>query len=545
MPPCGATFDENTVPAWIRGNFREGLERGTSPPSRCAPRLQRRGFSTVPDPRIHSFPKQFPQLQVRQILALGRKAAFLIFLLCAFSGGIPARLADFRGAFLYAISYETVAPPQQKLRNTDQSNSADEKAARDWYNSGVTLMQKNQNQEAAESFEAALVFKPDFAEAHYALGLLSLRRDDRKRAKSEFQKVLQLDPAFLDAYNNLGALLAKEGALQDATLQFLNVLRRDASHVQARANLALVLAKQKDFRGAISLLRDGIRLDPGRADLYVLLGEQMNESEQFNDALDSFRKALEINSSIAGAHRGIGVALLAQERSAAAVVEFKAELTNDPLDSYTWYWLGKISGQEGKDAEAVACLERAVRRSPTDALAWVELGRSYQRLQRLPDAERSFRAALSINPDLIEALYGLANLLRSRGKDEEAKSHLDRVQNLRRAASESGRAPSLNAQGLELLNQGKPAEAVPKFREALEVNPNLPAAAHNLALSLARVGRTGEAIEAFRMATRLQPTFAAAYEGLGQLLKQAGDPAAEEELRKAKLLNEMLPQVTP
>ena len=36
MPPCGATFDENSVPPWTRGDFRGVLNAGTNPPRRCA-----------------------------------------------------------------------------------------------------------------------------------------------------------------------------------------------------------------------------------------------------------------------------------------------------------------------------------------------------------------------------------------------------------------------------------------------------------------------------------------------------------------------------
>jgi hypothetical protein len=37
MPRCDATFDENSVPPWTRGDFRGVLDLGTTHLRRCAP----------------------------------------------------------------------------------------------------------------------------------------------------------------------------------------------------------------------------------------------------------------------------------------------------------------------------------------------------------------------------------------------------------------------------------------------------------------------------------------------------------------------------
>jgi hypothetical protein len=58
---------------------------------------------------------------------------------------------------------------------------------------------------------------------------------------------------------------------------------------------------------------------------------------------------------------------------------------------------------------------------------------------------------------------------------------------------------------------------------------------------LAQQGKTTEAIECFRTAIRLRPGFALAHYGLGLALHLAGDPAAEEQLRKAELMKGFMP----
>jgi len=67
-------------------------------------------------------------------------------------------------------------------------------------------------------------------------------------------------------------------------------------------------------------------------------------------------------------------------------------------------------------------------------------------------------------------------------------------------------------------------------------------AAYNQGIVLGRLGRTQEAIAAFRAAIRLRPDFVLGHYALGVLLKTLGDPAAENELAKARLLNQFVAQ---
>jgi tetratricopeptide (TPR) repeat protein len=96
---------------------------------------------------------------------------------------------------------------------------------------------------------------------------------------------------------------------------------------------------------------------------------------------------------------------------------------------------------------------------------------------------------------------------------------LDQVQNLQKTVADAGRAPSLNAQGLDFLKAGQLENAEGAFRGALRVDPLFAIAAHNLGVTLFRQGRDMEAIEAFRTAIRVNPTFAAAHSE-AELLKR-------------------------
>ena len=76
--------------------------------------------------------------------------------------------------------------------------------------------------------------------------------------------------------------------------------------------------------------------------------------------------------------------------------------------------------------------------------------------------------------------------------------------------------------GNQLLEQGKPAEAVQVLTEAMRLNPEDEDVHYNLGLALARLGKLEEAIREYREALRIFPDYAEAHNNLGNVLMRAG-----------------------
>jgi tetratricopeptide (TPR) repeat protein len=83
-----------------------------------------------------------------------------------------------------------------------------------------------------------------------------------------------------------------------------------------------------------------------------------------------------------------------------------------------------------------------------------------------------------------------------------------------------------NNLGSVYSDEGRYAEALPYYRKAIKLNPNLAAAYFNLAGALIQVKRVDEAIKPLTVAIEIEPRFVAAQQRLGeihlQLAKQAG-----------------------
>ena len=62
--------------------------------------------------------------------------------------------------------------------------------------------------EAMREFQEVIHLKPDYAEAHYNLGIILFRKGQTDEAIRQFQEALRLKPDYADARRNLDVVLA-------------------------------------------------------------------------------------------------------------------------------------------------------------------------------------------------------------------------------------------------------------------------------------------------------------------------------------------------
>ena len=137
-------------------------------------------------------------------------------------------------------------------------------------------------------------------------------------------------------------------------------------------------------------------------------------------------------------------------------------------------------------------------------MATLDDARAQMRSGRLADAERTLRGLVAATPGAIEALELL---------------------------------------GAVLGAQGKHAEALPWFDQALRHRPAAPALLHNRSLALLAVGRAGDARADLDRVVKLRPDFAPAWIALGRAHAMLGDvTAAERAFRQPVTLNPASPE---
>src|SRR5438132_6977982 len=140
---------------------------------------------------------------------------------------------------------------------------------------------------------------------------------------------------------------------------------------------------------------------------------------------------------------------------------------------------------------------------------------TWNQVQVWHDSERLWTHAVAVDPNSFMAHNNLGYALDRQGKLAEAIEHYRQALRIKPDYAEAH-----NNWGVALGQQGKPAEAIEHFRQALRIQPEKAETHNNWGVALTQQGKPAEAIEHFRRALRIQPENAEAHNNLARALAQ-------------------------
>ncbi len=221
---------------------------------------------------------------------------------------------------------------------------------------------------------------------------------------------------------------------------------------------------------------------------------------------------------------------------------------DDGQDPEIWFYLGAVHGSLGDAPNAEKSFREAIALRPDFIQARFNLGNALKEQGRLADATVEYRAAIELAPQHTPAWSALGSVLTAQGRFPEAEQAARRVIELapdtaesyvslgsvRLAKKELTEAIYLFSEALKrdpnsvsaLVNLGLTYKTAGRFPEAktflnraLAAQPRLPEAHYSLALIFLHENNLDEAESAFYRALEQNPHYADAYEQLGALLR--------------------------
>jgi tetratricopeptide (TPR) repeat protein len=291
-----------------------------------------------------------------------------------------------------------------------------------------------------------------------------------------------------------------------------------------RVRLATGLIAKRDYPSAIRELRRALELQPDLAEAHGLLGQALLAQGYSAEAIPHLERARKIDL--------LGIALAQEHRTPEAIEKLVVALEAHPDDPDLLFYLGKVSGQLLQRS-----FDRLIRSQPDSPRAHQLMAETYTAQRQFEPAEREYRKALELRPDLRgvrlaigmiklnagnlddaekefraetalspgdgEAAWRLGSVLLQKGRSREALAELQRSDRLRPRMIETlfdlGKAYSL---------ENQPAEAEDAWLAVISIDDygDVAATSHfQLAQFYRREGKTTEADRHFRRFQELQP----------------------------------------
>jgi len=399
---------------------------------------------------------------------------------------------------------------------------------------GKAYLAKGDPDKGIDGFRKAAEGRPDWAQAHFALGSALASVNQPTLARVEIARALELDGGMIQARRVLASihqiLGEHEYAIEQGNL-FLNFrpehnetrvlvaqsLIRLGKRKEALRELNKVPADQRDAGVLFALGRVHANLgDSASARGYLLQVLELSEDNPkvlrtlFKiDRDDKTNYAQTRDFIIAAAERNPddgdllqleGMVKLGDKDFEGAEAAFKRATEVNPDDIDAHQQLARFYSITGRTDETIATYQRAIEVKPTSARLHHFLALLYEAQGKLDKAQASYENAIKFDDNHAFAKNNLAYLLADNGKD------LDRALDLAQDAKEllPNDANAADTLGWVLYKRGVHGAAVGYLKESVENadvdDPALGVMRHHLALAYEADGNKEQAAKVLRTA---------------------------------------------
>ncbi len=251
---------------------------------------------------------------------------------------------------------------------------------------GVVLKQQGNFDDAAACYEQAIRLKPDYAEAHFNLGLLWRDLGRVERAVACVERTAILRPDVPAVQFELGQLYLAQQRWVEAERVYERLSRKTPVDLDAYVNLAVARQEQGKFAEAAAAYRQVLEHQPRHAIALTNLGHVLKNQGQLAEAIACYELAITANPQLAEAHANLGNSWLESGRFETAYVEYLV----------------------------------AAELRPNDPQSYINLGNALQRLVRVPEAVEAYRRAIELDAQSTDAWLNTSHLLKEIGDVEQA-----------------------------------------------------------------------------------------------------------------------------
>jgi tetratricopeptide (TPR) repeat protein len=193
---------------------------------------------------------------------------------------------------MVVIALSSFAAPVWSQQSTGAAPSPAGSDAKSYVEAGIADGKKGDLNGATANFTQAVQTDPNYAPAHFNLGLAYAIQNKSNDALAEYSKAIQLDPKYAQAYYQRGTLKGQTADFDGAISDFNQVITLNPDFGPAYYNRGHVQYFKGDLDTALAQINQAISLTPGFPYSYFIRGLIQHARGHGAEALSDFQKSL-------------------------------------------------------------------------------------------------------------------------------------------------------------------------------------------------------------------------------------------------------------
>ncbi|SFM82194.1 Tfp pilus assembly protein PilF [Nitrosomonas nitrosa] len=384
----------------------------------------------------------------------------------------------------------------------------------DRYIEGINAMLKNDTAAAERRFTESINLDSSFSLPLIGLADIALRNQRKKEALTWLDKAVKVDPDNPQVYHALGRFYYLDRNPAKAETAFKKAISIDPKNLSAILDLAdFYVNSQGNLDKAITVYRSALSINPNHAGAQHGFGMALAMKGEMLQAVTELHKASELAPHNPLPRQAIGRIYLSQGQMDKALHEFNEALRIEKDFVPALIDKGDIYLNQGNFKRALAEFQYTVKIAPLNDLVHLKLGMALQGLNRIPESEKAYLAALQLNPNHIIAYNNLAWMAA-----EKRKNLIQAEKWAKKAIEQAPEIPSFHDTLAWVYRaQGKLEEAEKTLSKAVKMNPQSAEIHYHLGQIYLDQKKIENAKTAFQTALKLDSNYFPALQALRKI----------------------------
>jgi len=307
------------------------------------------------------------------------------------------------------------------------------------------------------------------------------------------------DSQTVDQLLDEGASFLRKENFEEAMKRFNRVLVVDPRNGEAHFRLGQLFLQKRDVENGLSYLVKATRLEPKNARFSLNLASMYERQNKLSEAVAEYQRLLGT-----GTH------------------DKRLKEAEKRLSLAT----GRMLGQKGEFNAALLIFNGLLLEYPDDAEVLYFVGAAYVQLNRVQEAEATYRKLRDTQPSNALVHLNLANIYERTGRIADSLKELQAIIDMKDAGDLAVQARIRFGliSGREKMQKNDWAGAIEAFRRVEALEAKNTEAQFNIALSQVQLGRPDIAIQTFLKLLEWSPGDFSSRLNLGQILYDTGKP---------------------